>query len=148
MAGREAFSDLPIFIEDDGKGQLGDNFSAIQFCSLLHTLCHCSDEHWDGKEVFQGMMDEGIESNDVTSAVMLHGICRRAHLHPNERFERMIREAAKIFDAMSPGGAQENWRSVTVVAAAFFVMNPATFMIWAAWDHWLQRWYLRHCQIS
>ncbi|KAK6163895.1 hypothetical protein DH2020_000759 [Rehmannia glutinosa] len=52
------------------------------------------------------MLERGIVPNMVTYNVLLNGICRRASLHSEGRFEREIREADKIFDEMRECGLE------------------------------------------
>ncbi|KAL3537629.1 hypothetical protein ACH5RR_000995 [Cinchona calisaya] len=58
------------------------------------------------KRFFKEMVEKGIEPNVVTYNVMLNGICRKASLHPEERFERVIREAEKVFQEMCERGVE------------------------------------------
>lgn len=46
------------------------------------------------------MLERAIEPNVVTYNVVLNGICRHAVLHPEWKFETVIREAHKVFDEM------------------------------------------------
>ncbi|KAK8651427.1 hypothetical protein V6N13_141028 [Hibiscus sabdariffa] len=49
-------------------------------------------------------LNEMMEPNVVTYNVMLNGICRRATLHPDERFDGTIRNAETLFDEMRQRG--------------------------------------------
>ncbi|KAI5676966.1 hypothetical protein M9H77_07916 [Catharanthus roseus] len=64
---------------------------------------------------FREMIDKGIKPNVVTYNVLLNGICRRASLHPEERFERVIREAEKVFDEMRQRGVEPDVRSYSIL---------------------------------
>ncbi|KAF3782857.1 Pentatricopeptide repeat-containing protein [Nymphaea thermarum] len=53
------------------------------------------------KKFFDEMIDRGIEPNVVTYNVLLNGICRRARLHPDPRFDQTIEEAENLLKEMS-----------------------------------------------
>ncbi|MBA0696846.1 hypothetical protein Goari_003369, partial [Gossypium aridum] len=61
------------------------------------------------------MIERGMEPNVVTYNVMLNGICRRASLHPDERFDRTIRNAEKLFDEMRQRGIEPDVTSFSIV---------------------------------
>ncbi|GMI71156.1 hypothetical protein like AT5G65820 [Hibiscus trionum] len=61
------------------------------------------------------MMERGMEPNLVTYNVMLNGVCRRASLHPDERFDRTIRNAEKLFDEMHQRGIEPDVTSFSIV---------------------------------
>ncbi|XVF82635.1 hypothetical protein PTKIN_Ptkin16aG0065000 [Pterospermum kingtungense] len=61
------------------------------------------------------MVERGIEPNVVTYNVMLNGICRRASLHPDGRFDRTIRNAEKLFDEMRQRGIEPDVTSFSIV---------------------------------
>ncbi|XVE68518.1 hypothetical protein DITRI_Ditri09bG0074500 [Diplodiscus trichospermus] len=61
------------------------------------------------------MVERGMEPNVVTYNVMLNGICRRASLHPDERFDRTIRNAEKLFDEMRQRGIEPDVTSFSIV---------------------------------
>lgn len=61
------------------------------------------------------MKVKGIEANVVTYNVYLNGICRKASLHPEERFERTIRDAEKVFDEMRESGIEPDVTSFSIV---------------------------------
>ncbi|KAG9139221.1 hypothetical protein Leryth_027278 [Lithospermum erythrorhizon] len=61
------------------------------------------------------MVEKGIEPNVVTYNVLLHGICRRASLHPDERFDRVIRQAEQVFDEMQERGIDPDVTSYSVL---------------------------------
>ncbi|KAL2536808.1 Pentatricopeptide repeat-containing protein [Forsythia ovata] len=52
------------------------------------------------------MLERGFKPNVVTYNVLFNGICRRASLHPEGRFEKVIRESEEIFDEMSERGVE------------------------------------------
>ncbi|KAL6493354.1 hypothetical protein OROGR_032488 [Orobanche gracilis] len=68
-----------------------------------------------GKRFFSEMFERGIEPNVVTYNVLLNGICRRASLHPEGRFESVIREAHKVFDKMREGGLEPDITSYSIL---------------------------------
>ncbi|KAG7579025.1 Pentatricopeptide repeat [Arabidopsis thaliana x Arabidopsis arenosa] len=61
------------------------------------------------------MIGSGIEPNVVTYNVLLNGICRTASLHPEERFERNVRNAEKVFDEMRQRGIEPDVTSFSIV---------------------------------
>lgn len=61
------------------------------------------------------MVTRGIEPNVVTYNVLLNGVCRKASLHPEERFERTIRNADKVFDEMRERGIEPDVTSFSIV---------------------------------
>lgn len=64
---------------------------------------------------FKEMVELGIEPNVVTYNVLLNGICRKASLHPEERFERTIRNAENVFDEMRERGIEPDVTSFSIV---------------------------------
>lgn len=76
----------------------------------------CKVGRFDMAERFlRDMIERGIEPNVVTYNVFLDGICRRASLHPEDRFERTIRNAEKVFDEMSSRGIEPDVTSFSIV---------------------------------
>lgn len=61
------------------------------------------------------MMQRGIEPNVVTYNVLLNGICRRASLHPEGRFERVIREAETLLGEMRERGLEPDVTSYSIL---------------------------------
>lgn len=61
------------------------------------------------------MIGSRIEPNVVTYNVLLNGICRTASLHPEERFERNVRNAEKVFDEMRQRGIEPDVTSFSIV---------------------------------
>ena len=68
-----------------------------------------------GERFLNDMIGRGIEPNVVTYNVLLNGICRRASLHPEGRFERTIRNAEKVFDEMRERGIEPDVTSFSIV---------------------------------
>ncbi|WCJ40097.1 Pentatricopeptide repeat-containing protein At2g13420 mitochondrial [Euphorbia peplus] len=76
----------------------------------------CKVGRIDMAERFMKEMDEmGIEANVVTYNVLLNGICRRASLHPEGRFERTINVAEKVFDEMRERGIEPDITSFSIL---------------------------------
>ncbi|XP_010547878.1 PREDICTED: pentatricopeptide repeat-containing protein At2g13420, mitochondrial-like [Tarenaya hassleriana] len=61
------------------------------------------------------MVELGIEPNVVTYNVLLNGICRKASLHPEERFEKTVRNAEKVFVEMRKRGMEPDVTSFSIV---------------------------------
>lgn len=61
------------------------------------------------------MIERGVEPHLVTYNVLLNGICRRASLHPDARFERTLRAADKVFDEMRDRGIEPDVTSYSIV---------------------------------
>ncbi|KAM3246596.1 Pentatricopeptide repeat-containing protein, mitochondrial [Capsicum annuum] len=60
------------------------------------------------------MLDKGILPNAVRYNVLLNGICRRASLHPVGRFDKVIRDAEKVFEEMTQSGAEPDVTSYSI----------------------------------
>ncbi|XP_024187438.1 LOW QUALITY PROTEIN: pentatricopeptide repeat-containing protein At2g13420, mitochondrial-like [Rosa chinensis] len=76
----------------------------------------CKIGRFDMAERFlRDMIERGIEPNVVTYNVFLDGICRKASLHPQDRFERTIRNALKVFDEMSSRGIEPDVTSFSIL---------------------------------
>lgn len=67
------------------------------------------------KKFLNEMVERGIEPNVVTYNVLLNGVCRKASLHPEERFEKTIRNAEKMFDEMRERGIKPDATSFSIV---------------------------------
>ncbi|KAL5753438.1 hypothetical protein ACOSQ2_023945 [Xanthoceras sorbifolium] len=84
------------------------------YTSLIYGWCKIN--RIDMAERFLGdMVERGIEPNVVTYNVLLNGVCRRASLHPDQRFERTIRSAEKVFDEMRLRGIEPDVTSFSIV---------------------------------
>lgn len=84
------------------------------YTSLIYGWCKIN--RIDMAERFLGeMIERGVEPNVVTYNVLLNGVCRRASLHPNERFEKTIRNAEKVFDEMRVRGIEPDVTSFSIV---------------------------------
>ncbi|XP_065866725.1 pentatricopeptide repeat-containing protein At2g13420, mitochondrial-like [Euphorbia lathyris] len=76
----------------------------------------CKIGRIDMAERFLKEMDErGIEANVVTYNVLLNGICRRASLHPEGRFERTINLAENVFEEMRQRGIEADITSYSIL---------------------------------
>ncbi|CAA3001076.1 Hypothetical predicted protein [Olea europaea subsp. europaea] len=67
------------------------------------------------RRFWREMLERGIEPNVVTYNVLLNGICRHASLHPEGRFEKVIRDAEKTFDEMYEKGVEPDVTSYTIL---------------------------------
>lgn len=67
------------------------------------------------EKFLKDMVGRGIEPNVVTYNVLLNGVCRRASLHPESRFERTIRNVEKVFDEMRERGIEPDVTSFSIV---------------------------------
>ncbi|XP_027904394.1 pentatricopeptide repeat-containing protein At2g13420, mitochondrial-like [Vigna unguiculata] len=61
------------------------------------------------------MIERGIEPNVVTYNVLLNGVCRKVSLHPEERFERTIRNAEEVFDQMRKNRIEPDVTSFSIL---------------------------------
>ncbi|GAB4835563.1 hypothetical protein Ancab_000472 [Ancistrocladus abbreviatus] len=68
-----------------------------------------------GERLLREMVEKGIEPNVVTYNVLLNGICRRASLHPDDRFDWTIRNADTLFDEMREKGIEPDVTSYSIV---------------------------------
>lgn len=68
-----------------------------------------------GKRFLGEMLERGIGPNVVTYNVLLNGICRRASLHPEGRFERVIREAEHVVEEMRGQGLEPDVTSYSIL---------------------------------
>ncbi|PIA50991.1 hypothetical protein AQUCO_01100066v1 [Aquilegia coerulea] len=64
---------------------------------------------------FREITECGLEPNVVTYNVLLNGICRHSSLHPEMRFETVIRTAEKLFEEMQNRGIEPDVTSCSVV---------------------------------
>lgn len=70
-------------------------------------------------DIAKRFMDEisecGLEPNVVTYNVLLNGICRRASLHPDTRFDRTIQAADNLLKEMRSRGIEPDVTSYSVI---------------------------------
>lgn len=59
--------------------------------------------------------DRGLEPNVVSYNVLLNGICRRASLHPDTRFDGTIRAAEDLFEEMRSRGIEPDVTSYSIL---------------------------------
>ncbi|CAK9150553.1 unnamed protein product [Ilex paraguariensis] len=86
-----------------------------QMYTILIYGCYKTNRRKMAERFFEEMVNKGIVPNVVTYNVMLNGICRRASLHPEERFERTIRDAEKMFGEMRERGVEPDVTSYSVL---------------------------------
>ncbi|GAB2218606.1 hypothetical protein Drorol1_Dr00001832 [Drosera rotundifolia] len=67
------------------------------------------------EKMLREMIEEGIEPNVVTYNVLLNGICRRASLHPETRFEGVIRAAERVLEEMKERGIEPDVTSYSIL---------------------------------
>ncbi|XP_074320920.1 pentatricopeptide repeat-containing protein At2g13420, mitochondrial-like [Silene latifolia] len=67
------------------------------------------------ERLLREMEESGIEVNVVSYNVLLDGICRKSSLHPDERFEGVVRAADKVFDEMRKRGIEPDVTSHSIV---------------------------------
>ncbi|GAV79783.1 PPR domain-containing protein/PPR_2 domain-containing protein [Cephalotus follicularis] len=105
---------VKVAVEVFNKRKCGFRVNVRMYTILIYGWCKIS--RIDMAERFlKEMVERGIEPNAVTYNVLLNGICRRASLHPEERFERTIRNAEKVFDEMSERGIEPDVTSFSIV---------------------------------
>ena len=63
------------------------------------------------KEIY----DCGLEPNVVSYNVLLNGLCRKASIHPDARFDRTIRDAEKLFEEMRERGIAPDVTSYSIL---------------------------------
>lgn len=61
------------------------------------------------------MIERGLEPKVVTYNVLLNGICRRASLQPDTRFDRTIYAAESLLNKMRNGGVEPDATSYSIV---------------------------------
>ncbi|XP_057962050.1 pentatricopeptide repeat-containing protein At2g13420, mitochondrial-like [Malania oleifera] len=88
--------------------------SAKMYTVLIYGWCKISRVRM-AERFFREMGDRGIEPNVVTYNVLLNGICRKASLHPDERYERTIQSAEKLLDEMRQRGVEPDVTSYSIV---------------------------------
>lgn len=94
------------------KGEFG--VDAKIFTILIYGWCKIGRFEM-GERFLKDMVGRGIEPNVVTYNVLLNGVCRRASLHPEGRFEKTIRNAEKVFDEMRQRGIEPDVTSFSIV---------------------------------
>lgn len=68
-----------------------------------------------GRRFLREMLERGVETNVATYNVLLNGICKRASLHSDVRFERVVKEAEKVFDEMRERGLEPDVTSYSIL---------------------------------
>ncbi|KAL5717388.1 hypothetical protein ACHQM5_010396 [Ranunculus cassubicifolius] len=64
---------------------------------------------------FKEISECGLEPNVVTYNVLLNGICRKSSLHPDMRFETVIRAAEELLEEMQRRGIEPDVTSYSIV---------------------------------
>ena len=73
------------------------------------------NRHEMAQKFLKEMIDRGVEPNVVTYNVLLNGICRRASLHPDNRFDRTIHAAAGLLNEMCSRGIEPDVTSYSII---------------------------------
>ncbi|EPS66675.1 hypothetical protein M569_08098, partial [Genlisea aurea] len=108
------FGYVRVAVEVFNKEKYRVQLDAKLYTILIYGWCKVSK--MDMAERFLHEMSErGIEPNVVTYNVLLNGICRRASLHPETRFEKVIREADKVLDEMRAKGLEPDVTSYSIL---------------------------------
>ncbi|CAH2077142.1 unnamed protein product [Thlaspi arvense] len=106
------YTKMAVGVFNQRKAELG--FNDKTYTILIAGWCKL--RRIDMAERFMAeMIESGIEPNVVTYNVLLNGICRTASLHPEERFERNVRNAEKVFDEMRQRGIEPDVTSFSIV---------------------------------
>ncbi|CAN1160428.1 Pentatricopeptide repeat-containing protein At2g13420, mitochondrial [Linum perenne] len=105
---------VKVAVEIFNKRKFSFNPNVRMYTVLIYGWCKLG--RFDMAERFLREMDErGIEPNVVTYNVWLNGICRRARLQPDFKFERTIVLAEKMFDEMRQRGIEPDVTSFSIV---------------------------------
>lgn len=103
---------MEIFNRRKSSGVFGPD--AKMYTILIYGWCKIGRIDM-GERFLNEMIERGIEPNVVTYNVLLNGLCRRASLHPDGRFERTLRAADKVFDEMRGRGIEPDVTSYSIV---------------------------------
>ncbi|WRX11485.1 Pentatricopeptide repeat - like 10 [Theobroma cacao] len=105
---------VKVAVEIFNKRKSGFRVDSKMYTILISGWCKIG--RIDMAERFlKEMIEKGMEPNVVTYNVMLNGICRRVSLHPDDRFDRAIRNAEKLFDEMRQRGIEPDVTSFSIV---------------------------------
>ncbi|KAJ8447728.1 hypothetical protein Cgig2_015091 [Carnegiea gigantea] len=103
-----------VAMEVFNKRKWGFDLGVKVYTVLMHGWCKL--RRVDKAEgLLREMVEKGIEPNVVCYNILLDGICRKASLHPDDRFERTIRAADKVFDEMRARGIEPDVTSYSIV---------------------------------
>ncbi|CAA0806574.1 Unknown protein [Striga hermonthica] len=101
---------MEVFNKEKYRADLGPKLYTV----LIYGWCKVGRIEM-GRRFLNEMLERGIEPNAITYNVLLNGICRRASLHPEGRFEGVIREAEKVFDEMRQAGLEPDVTSYSIL---------------------------------
>ncbi|CAN0890717.1 Pentatricopeptide repeat-containing protein At2g13420, mitochondrial [Linum grandiflorum] len=105
---------VKVAVEIFNKRKFSFNPNVRMYTVLIYGWCKLG--RFDMAERFLREMDErGIEPNVVTYNVWLNGICRRARLQPEFKFDKTIVLAEKVFDEMRQRGIEPDVTSFSIV---------------------------------
>ncbi|OMP08437.1 hypothetical protein COLO4_06474 [Corchorus olitorius] len=105
---------VKVAVEIFNKRKSGFRVDSKMYTILISGWCKIGRIDM-AERFFNEMMEKGMEPNVVTYNVILNGICRRASLHPDERFDRTIRNAEKLFDEMRQRGIEPDVTSYSII---------------------------------
>ncbi|KAJ8765334.1 hypothetical protein K2173_012031 [Erythroxylum novogranatense] len=105
---------VKVAVELFNKRKTAFGVNARMYTILIYGWCKIG--RIDMAEKFlKEMSEKGMEPNVVTYNILLNGICRRAKLHPNVRFETIIRFAEKVLDELRQRGIEPDVTSYSIV---------------------------------
>ncbi|XP_029118619.1 pentatricopeptide repeat-containing protein At2g13420, mitochondrial isoform X1 [Elaeis guineensis] len=81
---------------------------------LIYGWCKVN-RHEMAQKFLKEMVDRGLEPNVVTYNVLLNGICRKASLHPDNRFDRTIHAAEGLLEEMQRKGIEPDVTSYSII---------------------------------
>ncbi|KAM7259213.1 hypothetical protein ACFE04_014954 [Oxalis oulophora] len=105
---------VKVAVEVFNKRKFEFNVNVRMYTILIYGWCKIGRVD-RAERFFDEMTERGLEPNVVTYNVLLNGICRKASLHPEERFERTIRNAEKLFNEMREKGIEPDVTSFSIV---------------------------------
>ncbi|XP_020580046.1 pentatricopeptide repeat-containing protein At2g13420, mitochondrial-like [Phalaenopsis equestris] len=100
----ELFNKRKISFEPDEKA----------YTILIYGWCKIKKADMAHK-LLKEMIERGVELNVVTYNVLLNGICRRASLHPDVRFDKTIHEAENLLKDMRNRGIEPDVTSYSII---------------------------------
>ncbi|URE23106.1 hypothetical protein MUK42_07327 [Musa troglodytarum] len=84
------------------------------YAILIYGWCKVN-RHEMAQRFLNEMVDHGLEPNVVTYNILLNGICRRASLHPDNRFDRTIQAAEDLLNQMRNKGIEPDTISYSII---------------------------------
>lgn len=100
----ELFNKRKISFEPDEKS----------YTILIYGWCKINKDDMAHK-LLNEMIERGVGVNVVTYNVLLNGICRRASLHPDVRFDRTIHAAENLLREMHGRGIEPDVTSYSII---------------------------------